>query len=60
MLSIEAIQGWLQYAQPLNPSLVVLFVISLLVLDLFVAVPMLTVIVLCGYLLVRLPALLVP
>ncbi|TQF70796.1 TVP38/TMEM64 family protein [Pseudoalteromonas luteoviolacea] len=49
ILSIEAIESWLQFAQSLNTFLVALVVITLLFLDLFVAVPTLTLVLLAGY-----------
>ncbi|OCQ23071.1 hypothetical protein A7985_03715 [Pseudoalteromonas luteoviolacea] len=49
LLSIDAIKNWLTHAQSLNSYLVAAIIIALLVLDLFVAVPTLTLIILAGY-----------
>ncbi|KZN44168.1 TVP38/TMEM64 family protein [Pseudoalteromonas luteoviolacea] len=49
LLSLDAIESWLTYAQSLNSYVVTVIVIALLLLDLFVAVPTLTIIILAGY-----------
>ncbi|KZN62182.1 TVP38/TMEM64 family protein [Pseudoalteromonas luteoviolacea] len=49
LLSITAIENWLVYAQSLNVYVVAIIIIALLLLDLFVAVPTLTIIILAGY-----------
>ena len=49
ILTITQIELWLTQAKELSPVYIGLFVISLLFLDLFVAVPTLTVAILAGY-----------
>jgi uncharacterized membrane protein YdjX (TVP38/TMEM64 family) len=49
ILTVELIEQWLTQAKELSPTYMGLFVISLLFLDLFVAVPTLTVAILAGY-----------
>jgi len=49
VLTIEQIENWLNYAKTLSPLYVGLIIISLLFVDLFIAVPTLTIIILSGY-----------
>lgn len=49
ILTVENVTGWLELAQSVDPAWVAATVISLLFLDLFVAVPTLTVTILAGF-----------
>jgi len=49
ILSIEQIEGWLTLAKQASPLHVALIVAGLLFIDLFIAVPTLTIIILSGY-----------
>ncbi len=49
VLTVEQIESWLHYAKTLSPVYVGSLVIILLVADLFIAVPTLTVTILAGY-----------
>lgn len=49
ILTVENVRRWLEWAQMLDPGWVALTVIILLLLDLFVAVPTLTITILAGF-----------
>jgi len=49
ILSIEQIKNWLTIAQQITPIYVALIVVALLFLDLFIAIPTLTVLLLSGH-----------
>ena len=48
-LSVEQVAGWLTQASKLSPLTLAVIVITLLFLDLFIAMPTLTIIILSGY-----------
>lgn len=49
VLTIEQIEGWLELAKSISPLYVGLIIFGLLCIDLFIAVPTLTLIILAGY-----------
>jgi len=49
ILTVENVKLWLEYAQSINPIWIVGTVIVLLFMDLFIAVPTLTITILAGY-----------